>query len=169
MLRDGHRRDLDYAPEPEAPTRFARQLFALLCGIAATRKATDTGGDDLAIIQRVALDCIPAQRRLVLTALVQDEVDSELSTSQVAGKGRYSTPTIRRALEDCQALGLVSVTKGSQGQADRWRLLDRWEETFSEMLEGVRHTLLTTRMAMRIVRSPGLVRRPDCDGCHRAT
>jgi hypothetical protein len=136
VLRDGQRRDLDYAPEPEVPTRFARQLLSLLRGIAGTREGGRGGPDDLALLQRVALDCIPAQRRLVLNALVQGETDSELSTSEVAGKGRYSTPTIRRALEDCQALGLVSVTKQGQGHPDSWRLLDEWQETFSEMLEG---------------------------------
>jgi hypothetical protein len=136
VLRDGYGRDLDYAPEPEAPTRFARQLLSLLRGIAATRGESCAAAEDLALVQRVALDCIPAQRRLVLSALARGETDNELSTSEVAGKGRYSTPTIRRALEDCQALGLVAVTKGGQGHADSWRLLEEWQETFSEMLEG---------------------------------
>lgn len=43
---------------------------------------------------------------------------------------------IRRALENCQALGLVTVTKGRQGTPDRWRLRDEWRAAFSEMLEG---------------------------------
>lgn len=89
MLRDGYRRELDCAPEPEAPTRFARQLLALLRGIAATRQAEVVAAADLALIQRVALDCLPAPPRVVLTALVQGETDDELSTSQVAERGQY--------------------------------------------------------------------------------
>lgn len=88
----------------------------------------------MALVQRVALDCIPAQRRIVLKALVQGESDETLSTSTVAGKGQNSTDTIRRALEDCQALGLVAVTKG--GKADQWNMLDEWRETFAEMWDG---------------------------------
>lgn len=37
VIRDGYKRSLDYAPEPEAPTRFARQLLSLARGGAATR------------------------------------------------------------------------------------------------------------------------------------
>ena len=136
VLRDGYRRELDYAPEPEAPTRFARQLLSLARGVAGTRRAAEVGEADEAVIQRVALDCIPSQRRIVLCALVQGEADEELSTSQVAGKSRYSTQTNRRALEDLQALGLVTMTKTGAGRSDRWSLREEWRETFSEMSQG---------------------------------
>ena len=119
-----------------APTRFARQLLSILPGIAATRQSESACAEDLALVQRVALDCIPAQRRLVLIALAQQDADDALSTSMAAQKERYPTDNIRRALEDCQALGLVSVTKKGDGRANIWSLHDEWRETLAAMLEG---------------------------------
>ena len=136
VIRDGYKRSLDYAPEPESPTRFARQLYSLARGIAATRGSKEVNSEDLALVQRVALDCVPAQRRVVLRALVKGDTDETLSTSTVAGMSQYSTDTIRRALEDCQALGLASVSKVGSGKADQWSLLGDWRQTFAEMLEG---------------------------------
>src|SRR5262249_18590247 len=43
------------------------------------------------------------------------------------------TQTIRRALEDLQALEVVDCQKGGQGVADRWTLRDEWVSIFRQI------------------------------------
>jgi hypothetical protein len=127
VVRDGYRRELNYAPEPEMPARLAKQLFELLRGVALVFGHIYATAEDLDRIQRVALDCIPAVRRAVLRAVVKAAtVDEDFTTTQVAEGVQYSTATARRALEDLQALGILTVTKEGQGKADRWAIRDEW-------------------------------------------
>ena len=86
------------------------------------------------------------------------EVDESLKITQVSQAVQYASPTVRRALEDLQALGLLEVTKGGQGKADVWRPREEWrhaldtlktvedltaaraKQTFSETSETLPHT-----------------------------
>lgn len=132
--RDRYRRELDYAPEPEMPARFAKQLFSLARGLAVVRGRNEVTEDDIRTVVRVGLDCIPAVRRLALEHLAAGD-EEDLTTSALAQQAQYSTTTIRRALEDLQALGLVECEKGGQGRADRWRLRDEWRGAVRDFAE----------------------------------
>jgi DeoR-like helix-turn-helix domain len=117
VVRDGYRRELEYAPEPEMPARLAKQLFELLRGVALVCGHEEATQEDYDRIARVALDCIPAARRTVLrTIATLTAMEAEaLTTTQVAQTAQYSTAAVRRALEDLQALGILQVTKGGAG------------------------------------------------------
>jgi hypothetical protein len=137
VVRDGFRRELEYAPEPEAPARLARQLHSLLQGVTIVSGRTNAEMADLARIARVARDCIPSLRWMVLAAL--NETGETLSTSDISAGAQYATVSVRRALEDLQALELVICHKEERGKADLWAVKDEWREilttltTFSEM------------------------------------
>ena len=119
VLRDGYKRELDYAPEPELPMRFAKQLHNLAQGIALVSGRPAVTPKDLRRVGRVALDCLPAIRRTVLLTL--SGLEGQPSTGQVAQAAQCASGTVRRALEDLQALRLVICIKATkQGQADRW-------------------------------------------------
>jgi hypothetical protein len=97
---------------------------------------------DLDRIKRVALDYIPAVRRTVLRTVARMAIaDETLTTAKVAQGVQYSTATIRRALEDLQALS-VMVTKGRQGVADRWAVRDEWHMALDTLraVESALHT-----------------------------
>jgi hypothetical protein len=147
------------------PARFAKQLFELLRGVALVCGHEEATQEDYDRIARVALDCIPAARRTVLrvvATLTTVEADA-LTTTKVAQTAQYSTAAVRRALEDLQALGILHVTKGGQGVADKWDLRKEWhaaldtlkkvegavetrrKATFSEKSEGGIHTRVRTR------------------------
>lgn len=137
VVRDGYRREFNYAPEPEVPTRFAKVLLALARGIALAYDHPAVGEVELRLVMRVALDCLPKVRHSVVTALVEHGIvaddDGFPTTSAIAGATQFSTATIRRALEDLQALGLVIVHKTGQGKADRWELKPEWAEVFEDL------------------------------------
>jgi hypothetical protein len=58
VVREGYRRDLQYTPEPESPTRFAKVLLSLARGIAVAHDSTAVTARELRLVCRVALDCL---------------------------------------------------------------------------------------------------------------
>lgn len=134
VFRDGFKRELEYVPEPEAPTRFAKQMLALASGLAVVLGHDEVGEDELRIVHRVGLDCLPTLRRRVLTTLADGELvagDGSIDTSRVAGAARFSTAAVRRALEELYGLGVVEREKGGPGKADRWMLPDEMKGIFA--------------------------------------
>ena len=155
VVRDGYRRELEYAPEPEAPTRFAKVLLSLASGIAVARDSETIGDDELRLVLRVALDCLPVIRRQVIAALVTGPVDVPLgdepiSTSALAGVAKVSTVAIRRALEDLQALGVVACHKGGSGRADSWTLDEKWSGIFRLLADAARSCAAPTDKSEKV-------------------
>jgi DNA-binding PadR family transcriptional regulator len=109
-------------------------LLGLSRGIALAYDSPRVGKPELRLALRVALDCLPVIRRRVIAGLVQgafkDGGDEALSTSALAGSAQFSTGSIRRALEDLQALGVVTCHKVGSGRADWWELGEEWVKTF---------------------------------------
>jgi len=134
VQRDGYRRELEYAPEPEAPTRFAKVLLALASGIALAYDSPAVTDRELSLVLRVALDCLPLIRHRVIAALVQGTIASDeegrLSTSEIAGTAQFSSAAVRRALEDLQALEVLVCHKTGEGKADEWELHEGWAGVF---------------------------------------
>jgi hypothetical protein len=149
VVRDGYRRELEYAPEPEMPARLAKQLFELLRGVALVCGHEEATQEDYDRIARVALDCIPAARRTVLrvVATLTTVAEDALTTTKVAQTAQYSTAAVRRALEDLQALGILHVTKGGQGVADKWQPREEWHaalDTLTKVESAVKTRCKTT-------------------------
>jgi hypothetical protein len=98
-------KQIEYVPEPEAPTRLGQQLAQLAKGSALIACRCEVKTEDLMLVRRVALDCVPAIRRKILTALIAFEdlakIDLPPSTRQ------YAT-------EELEALKLVKK-HGSNG------------------------------------------------------
>lgn len=123
--RDGYSREIEAIPPPEAPGRLALVLLRLLNGLRAI------GADEPAgwrITAKVALDCMPANRRAVLEHLVA--AGDTCSTSEVAERLGWPTSTARRALEDLTAHHVLHREKHGEGKADLWNVTDwtrqRW-------------------------------------------
>jgi hypothetical protein len=156
VVRDGYRRELEYAPEPEMPARFAKQLYELLRGVALVCGHEEATEEDYDRIARVALDCIPAVRRTVLRtiATLPTMAAEALTTTQVAQTVQYSTAAVRRALEDLQALGILHVTKGGQGVADKWQPREEWHAAL-DTLQKVESAVETRRKATFSEKSEG--------------
>ena len=129
--RDGYTRELTYSPLPECPPRFAQQIATLLTGIVLVRQHDEAEAGDVQLAIRVALDCVPPIRLLALRTLLEGEQD-DLTTRSLADNVRVPTTTIRRAMEDLQALGMVHCEKG--GRQDRWSLLPASREMVCEFL-----------------------------------
>ena len=91
VVRDRHRRELEYVPEPEMPARFVKQIFELLRGMALVIGHEEATSEDMDRVARVALDSIPAVRRLVLRAVATMlTVDDTLKTTAISQAVQYA-------------------------------------------------------------------------------
>jgi hypothetical protein len=110
-------REIELIPDAEAPARFAIMLASLLEGL----RLIGIGGEEAwALVTKVALDSMPAQRRLLLEHLGAHE---RTTTREAATALGLPTTTARRTLEDLAAHGLVRRREGSKpGVADTWQL-----------------------------------------------
>jgi hypothetical protein len=97
--RDGHKKEIRYVPEAEAPTRLAQQLAQLSKGSALLDDRDTMSGQDYKLVRRVGMDCIPAARRKVLEYLISGE------ESKLAG---LPPSTRSYAEEELEAHGLVT-------------------------------------------------------------
>lgn len=122
VIRDGYKRTIELIPEAEGTGRMAKQFMAILCALAVVRDATTPNLSDYALIYRLALDSIPHLRRKVLVVL--NNATDYLSTSAIAEIVSYPTNSVRFALEELHGFGLVDISKGGQGYADKWVLSD---------------------------------------------
>ena len=119
------------------------------------RDSETIGDDELRLVLRVALDCLPVIRRQVIAALVTGPVDvpvgdEPISTSVLAGVAKVSTVAIRRALEDLQALGVVACHKGGSGRADSWTLDEKWSGIFRLLADAARSCATPTDRSEKV-------------------
>lgn len=117
--RDGYTREVELVPGAEMPARLALALARLDRGMAAIGVPD---GERWRLVCKTATDCIPALRWRALNYLWTLSGQAG-TTSKVAEVLGYPTTTIRRALEDLAAYGLIwRLSSDSRGKADTWKI-----------------------------------------------
>jgi hypothetical protein len=119
--RDRVKREIEAIPGAEGPGRMALCLERLLAGLGAIglerRRA-------FAVVKAVAMDSVPPLRRQTYEYLCANKgvlgTPVKMETPKIAEALGLPTNTVRRALEDLAAYGLVRRLKSSQGSADAW-------------------------------------------------
>ncbi len=115
--RDSYSREVQLIPEAEAPGRLALVLLRLLNALRAIGTPTEVAWQ---LIEKCALDSMPAVRRKVLDQLIGRSM--AVSTTEVAEGIGYPTQTTRRTLEDLTAHGIAERIPQGPGRADLWRV-----------------------------------------------
>jgi len=111
VARDYQSRDILYLPEPEAPTRFAKQIAQLM---AAMIRIGVEGSEAWRLAQKVGWDSVPAVRTSLLRIL--STAECALSRAEVQEFSGLPETTVRRVEEDLVVLGLVDRRKDSSGK-----------------------------------------------------
>jgi predicted transcriptional regulator len=127
-------KDIISIPQPESPTRFSGQLQVQAQAFAVINQNEDIKelltSDDINCLRKIALDSITRSRRSVLQELSRYEV---ANTAGMATKLNLPTGTVRRVLEDLNAVSMVERIKANGGaEGDRWVLLDNYRKMFLE-------------------------------------
>lgn len=116
--------DIIDLPVIEDSYRIHKQLCTVTASHAALwhRPADDR---DLAIARRLALDSIPLNRRLILSALL---TMAPLSQIEIASATELPDSTTQYHLADLQALHVIDVTTGGKGNRTEYRFLRPFQE-----------------------------------------
>jgi hypothetical protein len=119
--RDRNTREIEAIYGAEGPARIGLALERLLAGL-------DTLGVDravaLGVVEAVAMDSVPPLRRQAYEYLDREcdlhGFHEAVSTPDIAEALGLPTITVRRALEDLAAYGLVIREVGGKGKPDIW-------------------------------------------------
>jgi hypothetical protein len=122
VARDGYSRELLYLPQPEAPTRLAKQIAQIGAGLLAI--GVDKG-ETWRQMRKLGWDSVPSVRCSVLHSLA-GHTDPITHTSIQEHTG-LPAKTEERAVDDLVALGLAVRTSDNKG---------RWLIGLSEVARG---------------------------------
>jgi len=124
-----YRVNIEFAHDPEMPTRFAKQLVQLLRGAVAIGM---TPAEGMRLTLRCARDTIPPLRRDILLDLANNPYSRAADVRKRICKPRN---TVRRELEGMHMLGLLHCDEtedvgrdGKQYTIWRYRLADDYDE-----------------------------------------
>ncbi|HVD03839.1 MAG TPA: hypothetical protein VNF75_06870 [Candidatus Dormibacteraeota bacterium] len=106
--RDGYTHEVLVLPELEGPGRLVRQLRLLFGGLESIGVDLDLCRD---LVERVAVDCVPAIRTATMRALLA--ADAPIRTSAVAEQLGVVTKTAELHLEDLALLRIADRSKTS--------------------------------------------------------
>ena len=93
------------SPTPEGNTRLPQEFAQIGRGAAVLAGRTEVNEEDFGLVSRVAFDCIPADRCVLIQALRKGL--SPYSTGQPTG-------LVSRTLEDLELLGIAERTGGNR-------------------------------------------------------
>jgi hypothetical protein len=128
--------EIELIGDAEAPTRIIKQLGQVwrACGVLGLGIP-----ESWEVVRRCALDSIPKLRGAVIRYLAGRMEPADTTTVGIGVV--HPSRTVRRALEDLAAHGVVDRKSAGQGYADQWELTDlarAWigtTGTLPEMLE----------------------------------
>jgi hypothetical protein len=135
VARDGYSRDMLYLPEPEAPTRLAKQLAQLHAALLAIGAGHE---EAWRVTRKVGWDSVPAVRCTVLDCLAREA--QPISYATIEENTGLPSKVVERAAQDLIAPRVAKRTK----DGGRWyvQLSDIARDYFSgerspETSEGV--------------------------------
>ncbi len=95
--------DLEDLPCPEGNTRLPQELAQIARGAAVLAGRGEVDEEDYRLVQRAAMDCIPATRRQVLESLIK---------GQNAYTSGPASSLVQRTLDDLELVGIVEKDSG---------------------------------------------------------
>lgn len=118
VSRDLRSGDPEYAHAPEMPTRIAKQLTQLWRGAVGCGLSS---GEALAVVQRVAADSIPPDRRQVIESVSTLREPTTGDIAQVTGMSRRKAD---RVLQELSMLKLIRKQSHEKQQPWTWHPAD---------------------------------------------
>jgi len=146
VARNNWTREVEEVPSWEMPARLSLEIQQLAKGM----RAVGVGSEEMwRVLGKVALDGVPAARRVMLLALADCNLKkkgSGMTLMELTARSKCSSQTSRRALEDMGLHGVVrssgpAAGTSSKGKGEVWELTDwmkeQWRIAYPKGYEGV--------------------------------
>ena len=129
---------VDYVPKAEMPGRMIAQLVTLASAFVCINRANPhltpnhpahkgkITEDEERMLFKTAFDSIPRQRRDAIYPLAQ--YLGGVSTAGLATKLELPTESVKKYLQQVNALGLCTRVKKGGKQGDMWKMKDQWRQ-----------------------------------------
>jgi len=121
-------KDITFKHDPEGIARFLTQLVTLASALQIMNGGHELLPMDKRILYKISLDSINRTRRICLQALTKYR---RIDTRALAMKLGYPTSSIRRFLEDLNALDVIQRAKGVHN-ADTWNLKPSYRQLMAK-------------------------------------
>ena len=135
VARDGYSRELLYLPEPEAPTRLAKQLAQLAAALLALGISE---AETWRLLRKTGWDSVPAVRCAVIECLAR-RAEAPATIAELQEEAGLPQKTIERIVEDIVSLRLAKQEGVGQvarhAEPDRPRVLGG--RAFARKVRGV--------------------------------
>ena len=116
--RDRQSREITLIPDAEAPARVTKALGKLYAGLCAVGVSPDRAW---LLVRKIGFDSMPKLRWALLEKL---SARDEQTSWDLAIEIHHPTNTVKRSLQDLDALKLVERKKVKGQKGDRWSLTD---------------------------------------------
>lgn len=128
---------VDFVPSPEMPARMTAQLYTLASAFVAINKADpllEKGAlarkgrlteDEKRLLFKTAFDSIPRTRRNAIYPLAQY---TRVSTAGLATLLGLPTDSVKKYLQQVNALGICNRVKKGGRQGDFWEMKDKYKK-----------------------------------------
>ncbi len=116
-------------PGAEFPTRMVKVLAQLFAGLLTVGVARERAWE---LVRKVALDCMPRIRRLIIGHLAA--VEGEAKTADIATAIGIPTNTARRALEELSCYSLISRESRGGSAGDIWGMRDLARQSYAAVV-----------------------------------
>jgi hypothetical protein len=117
--RDRYTREVLFPPAPEVHTRLLKQLSDLARGIAMAREKKVVGDEDVRLMLKVGMDCIPSNRLRLLEFLAQ-KFPKTVNNQDAADACKLSRSAMFYWMDDLFQLGLVKKITSSSSSNYGW-------------------------------------------------
>lgn len=115
---------VEFVPDREMPPRVAMMLSNIAVALMLVCEEKTLSPLNATIIYKIALDCVPVERRMVLRLLAKYR---NATTKNLAMRLNYTTETVRGWCAQLNALKMVSRTHS--GKDDFWELIPEYKDT----------------------------------------
>lgn len=122
---------VNFVGDREIPGRMAMMLKSLGIGIMMACEEKKLTPAIAKILYKVALDSIPAERKLVLVMLAKYR---SASTRNIAIRMNLTTDTVRAWLNQVNALKMIDRFSGEKKNGDMWSMKPQYKELLIEYL-----------------------------------
>ena len=122
---------VDFVGDREMPGRMAVMLKNLGTGIMYACDEKVLSQETAKILYKVAMDSIPAERKMVLTILAEY---NSATTRNIAIKLHLPTVTVLAWLNQVNALRMVDRSSGGERNSDIWILKQEYKDVLQEYL-----------------------------------
>lgn len=131
VVRNEMTQDQLHEPFVELGTRLTKQYTKLLQGIGMFRGLDEIGEAEIAIINKIGIDSIPANREKLLRTAYVHFADESFTQEELAKKGGIQREIVRRHIKDLLSLNILKQ-KGKKGLNPQYVL----HAEFMEVIEN---------------------------------